>query len=245
MTHNDDMTPDNAVPAQENPTTPLPVTPQGPQPAAPGAAPTPPGGQVPPTPGAAPYAAYAPQVPPVQQGKPAKRRTWIVAGVVGAVGGMFLMGAGIGLGTLISERGFDGDDDYIVHGPGGRYHDRYDDNEDFDFTWNGSEDSSGDDGEDWSDAEDFYAGWDEGSLVQLPSIGVGGVAMSDDIELTGQTLTDAATAAINAVGGEGVVIDAEPSSSRNHAYEVEVRLPSGEDVDVDLDKDFGVVRVDQ
>jgi uncharacterized membrane protein YkoI len=40
------------------------------------------------------------------------------------------------------------------------------------------------------------------------------------------------------------VSDAERSDARDHAYTVEVRLDNGDDVDVELDEQFDVVRVD-
>jgi len=65
----------------------------------------------------------------------------------------------------------------------------------------------------------------------------------DDAELTGADYDRASAAAIEAAGG-GVVTDADRSDDRDVAYEVDVRLDDGTEVDVDLDADFGVVRTD-
>jgi uncharacterized membrane protein YkoI len=81
-------------------------------------------------------------------------------------------------------------------------------------------------------------------------LGAAGVAVAgtdpfdtDSDQLTGQTLDQASTAALAEVGS-GTVSDAEASEDLDHAYEVEVTLDSGDDVDVYLDESFTVVRVD-
>ena len=64
-----------------------------------------------------------------------------------------------------------------------------------------------------------------------------------DDDLTGTDYDQAAAAAIAAAGG-GTVTDADRSDDSGVAYEVDVRLDDGTEVDVDLDQDFGVVRTD-
>jgi hypothetical protein len=69
------------------------------------------------------------------------------------------------------------------------------------------------------------------------------IASTDDIELTGDTLTRAASAALEAVGGDGVVTAAEYSDDPTHRYEVEVTRADGREADVYLDDEFQVVAV--
>ena len=65
----------------------------------------------------------------------------------------------------------------------------------------------------------------------------------DNDRLTGSTLERASDAALAEVG-EGTVSEAERSDDLDHAYTVEVRLDNGDDVDVELDDKFDVLRVD-
>ena len=65
----------------------------------------------------------------------------------------------------------------------------------------------------------------------------------DNDRLTGSALESASEAALAEVG-EGTVSEAERSDDLDHAYTVEVRLDNGADVDVELDEQFDVVRVD-
>ncbi len=67
--------------------------------------------------------------------------------------------------------------------------------------------------------------------------------LADNDRLSGTTLERASSAALDAVGS-GTVTDAETSDGLTHAYEVEVTLANGEDIDVELDESFAVVRVD-
>ena len=72
----------------------------------------------------------------------------------------------------------------------------------------------------------------------------GGVAAANadgdrDQELTGPTRDRAAAAALDATGG-GTVLETEVGDD-NAAYGVEVRLPDGRQVEVNLDKSFKVV----
>jgi uncharacterized membrane protein YkoI len=64
-----------------------------------------------------------------------------------------------------------------------------------------------------------------------------------DDDLTGADYDRAAAAALAAAGG-GTVTDADRSDDAGVAYEVDVRLDDGTEVDVDLDQAFGVVRTD-
>ncbi len=89
-----------------------------------------------------------------------------------------------------------------------------------------------------------------GTLAGVVALGVGGVttafadgspgATNDDKPLTGSTLTRASEAAIEAAGG-GTVTDTEASDDDGAAYEVEIALPDGQEVDVHLDKSFKVL----
>jgi uncharacterized membrane protein YkoI len=66
---------------------------------------------------------------------------------------------------------------------------------------------------------------------------------NDNDRLSGSTLERASDAALDEVG-EGTVTEAERSDDLDHAYTVEVRRDNGTVVDVELDDDFAVVRVD-
>jgi len=66
---------------------------------------------------------------------------------------------------------------------------------------------------------------------------------TDNDRLSGQELESASEAALDAVG-EGTVSEAERSDDLDHDYTVEVRLDNGDDVDVELDESFEVVRID-
>ena len=71
-----------------------------------------------------------------------------------------------------------------------------------------------------------------------------GVAPDDDRALVGETLTKAKAAALKATG-EGKVTETSGSDDADHVYEVDVLLPSGEDVTVELDADFTVTKIDR
>ena len=64
----------------------------------------------------------------------------------------------------------------------------------------------------------------------------------DDAPLTGATLERASAAALEATGG-GTVTETEAGDD-GAAYGVEVRLPDGREVEVDLDEDFAVIGQD-
>jgi len=64
----------------------------------------------------------------------------------------------------------------------------------------------------------------------------------DGGHLTGSDL-DAASAAALEAAGSGTVLEAEVGDDGQSAYEVEVRLDSGDTVEVRLDASFGVIDV--
>jgi uncharacterized membrane protein YkoI len=89
-----------------------------------------------------------------------------------------------------------------------------------------------------------------GAAAAVIVVGGAGIAFAatdgfdtDNDRLSGQELESASTAALDAVG-EGTVSEAERSDDLDHDYTVEVRLDNGDDVDVELDGSFEVVRVD-
>lgn len=66
----------------------------------------------------------------------------------------------------------------------------------------------------------------------------------DRDNLTGETLQKAADAALAHTGG-GTVTDADKADRDDrHAYEVEVTMGDGREVDIDLDEKFAIVDVD-
>lgn len=72
--------------------------------------------------------------------------------------------------------------------------------------------------------------------------GVGGVAVAndgDDQELTGETRERAVAAALEHTGGEGTVTETEIGDD-GAAYEVEIRLDDGSQIEVQLNEDFEV-----
>jgi len=66
---------------------------------------------------------------------------------------------------------------------------------------------------------------------------------ADDAPITDAERTSAENAALAEAGG-GTVTDLERSDDQDHAWEVEVTL-DGRDIDIELDEDFTVTRVDQ
>ncbi|WP_199190144.1 PepSY domain-containing protein [Cryobacterium sp. N22] len=91
--------------------------------------------------------------------------------------------------------------------------------------------------------------WITGAAVAaVLVVGGAGLAIADPFEadgpLTGSALDKATAAALDAVGS-GTVTDTESGDDNDaHAYEVEVTLADGTDVDVALDKAFAVLWVD-
>ena len=66
----------------------------------------------------------------------------------------------------------------------------------------------------------------------------------DGGHLTGSDLEAASAAALEAAG-PGTVVEAEVGDDGTSAYEVEVRLDSGESVEVTLDASFEVIEVER
>jgi uncharacterized membrane protein YkoI len=66
----------------------------------------------------------------------------------------------------------------------------------------------------------------------------------DDQPLTGDTLKKASDAALKAAGG-GKVTETSGSDDADHAYEVDVLMPDGQDLTVELDKSFTVTKIDR
>lgn len=66
----------------------------------------------------------------------------------------------------------------------------------------------------------------------------------DDRPLTGDTLAKASAAALKETG-RGTVTETSGSDDADHVYEVEVQFSNGQDVTVELDKNFKVTRVDK
>jgi uncharacterized membrane protein YkoI len=85
-----------------------------------------------------------------------------------------------------------------------------------------------------------------GTVLVLGGAGIA-VAVGDPFEtddaLSGSTLERASSAALDEVGS-GTVTDTESSDDAGHTYEVEITLENGDEVDVELDESFDVVRVD-
>ncbi|MFC5676530.1 PepSY domain-containing protein [Aeromicrobium endophyticum] len=67
---------------------------------------------------------------------------------------------------------------------------------------------------------------------------------ADDQPLTGDTLTQASEAALKAAGG-GKVTETSGSDDPDHAYEVDVLMPDGQDLTVELDEGFKVTKIDR
>lgn len=82
------------------------------------------------------------------------------------------------------------------------------------------------------------------TVTPTPSATSSASVSPDDRPLTGATLDKASAAALKATG-EGRVTETSGSDDRDHVYEVDVLLPSGEDVTVELDKSFKVTKIDR
>ena len=79
------------------------------------------------------------------------------------------------------------------------------------------------------------------TAAAVVALGIGGVVWTSgaNANVQGSERDRIASAATQAVGGTAV--DVETSDDRGEAYEVEVRLDDGTEVDVSLDKDLTVV----
>ncbi len=80
------------------------------------------------------------------------------------------------------------------------------------------------------------------TLAAVAVLGVGGTvwtaSANDDVQ--GADRDRVGSAAVDAAGG-GTVVDVETSDDQGEAYEVEVRMDDGTEVDVSLDQDLNVV----
>ncbi len=83
------------------------------------------------------------------------------------------------------------------------------------------------------------------TIAAVAVLGVGGTvwtaAANDDVQ--GGERDRVGAAAVEAAGG-GTAVDVESSDDRGEAYEVEVRMDDGTEVDVTLDQDLNVVSQD-
>lgn len=169
----------------------------------------------------------APQQPaPAPQPARRSRAPWIIGG---AVAGVLVLGGAVGAGVLIGRS----DDDITVQRVT-------------------AADTTGrnDGGSPTGSATDTGPATGNDSATAAPADRSGAdavtdpaIAYSDDIELTGDTLTRAAIAALQAAGDDGVVTAAEYSDDPTHRYEVEVTRADGWETDVFLDENFQVVAV--
>lgn len=90
--------------------------------------------------------------------------------------------------------------------------------------------------------------WISGAaLATALVVGGAGVATAsttgDDDAVTGTAFDQASTAALAEVG-EGTVESVESSDDGDHTYEVEVRLENNNEVEVELDENFTVIRTE-
>lgn len=77
-----------------------------------------------------------------------------------------------------------------------------------------------------------------GALAAIP-LSAGASGSDTDVPITGTALEDASRAALDHLG-EGEVTETEVGDEESY-YEVEVTLPDGRQVDVQLDESFNVV----
>ncbi|WP_456696562.1 PepSY domain-containing protein [Aeromicrobium sp. P5_D10] len=82
------------------------------------------------------------------------------------------------------------------------------------------------------------------SSAATPSTAPSSNVPDDDRALSGSTLAKAEAAALKATGG-GKVTETSGSDDADHVYEVDVLLPNGQDVTVELDKSFKVTKIDR
>jgi hypothetical protein len=90
---------------------------------------------------------------------------------------------------------------------------------------------------------------DQGESSASPSASATPAAGNDSApgnfdNLSEEEMASASVAALFAVGS-GAVFDIERSDDRDHEYEVTIILENGEDVDVELDEQFEVTKVDR
>ena len=145
-----------------------------------------------------------------------KKKTMVIGGSV--LAGVLLLFGGAGIALAISD-GFDNDDDDRTS----QVSDQQGSNQQ-----GGSNQGNGNNNGDDDDRYD-----DDNNNSTDP----------DDAPISDTERSSAEDAAIEAAGG-GTVTDLDRSDDNDHAWEVEVTLADGSEVDVELDADFGVVRVD-
>jgi len=82
-----------------------------------------------------------------------------------------------------------------------------------------------------------------GTNSETPSDDPTDAATGDDAAISADDRSSAEKAALDAAG-PGTVTDLDRSDDTDHAWEVEVTGADGRDVDVELDAQFAVVRID-
>ena len=83
----------------------------------------------------------------------------------------------------------------------------------------------------------------ESPSSESPSTDPTDAATGDDAPISADDRSSAEKAALDAAG-PGTVTDLDRSDDADHAWEVEVTAADGTDVDVELDAQFAVVRID-
>ena len=147
-----------------------------------------------------------------------KKKTPLIIGGAALAALLVFGGAGVALG---SSDVFDGDDDGVTNSQSTSNRDDNDRDRD-------------DDSDDRSD-----------DVVVTPSATPTASPTATAYAAPTAAETDSASqAALAAAGGDGTVTEVERSDDADHAWEVEVTFADGRDVDVELDADFGLVRID-
>ena len=93
-------------------------------------------------------------------------------------------------------------------------------------------------------ASELAAGGPSATPPADPTTAPSDAGSADDQPLTGDTLTKASDAALKAAGG-GKVTETSGSDDPDHAYEVDVLMPDGQDLTVELDESFTVTKIDR
>lgn len=84
---------------------------------------------------------------------------------------------------------------------------------------------------------------DRDDAGQVPPVTGDGSRDADDVPLTDAELASASDAALEEAGG-GTVTDVDRSDDADHAFEVDVLLEGGDELEVELADDFTVVRTE-
>lgn len=154
---------------------------------------------------------------------------------IGIAAGTIVVAGALGIGGFALGQGLDRDNDVVVLERTGTAQDDT-------AAQSGSSSASGTTDASGSSAAGSSGGTSGGTTTQDWS---SSIAANDDIELYGDTLNSAVTAAMTAAGGEGIVTAAEVSDDPTHRYEVEVTRDDGMEMEVYLDADFQVVATQQ